>query len=216
MAMQLWHCRGARSLRVLWALEEMGLAYDLTVLPFPPRILQPDYLQTNSLGTVPYFVDGETRMTESAGICHYLVERHRQQAFGLQPEHPEYGDYLNWLYHSDATLTFPQTIAMRYLHLEPTPEQRPVAVDYAKWFFARLRLLNAHLETRDYLCAGRFTIADIAVGYALYLADVLQLGEVAGREFTPRVSDYYARLKARPALLRADAIDGGHPSPLGS
>ena len=105
MTMKLWHCRGARSLRALWALEEMGLDYELDVMPFPPRVFRKDYLDSNLLGTVPYFTDGETRMTESSGICHYLVERYQQWDFGLKPDHPEYGNYLNWLYHSDATLT---------------------------------------------------------------------------------------------------------------
>jgi glutathione S-transferase len=211
--MKLWHCQGARSLRPLWALEEMGLDYELEVLPFPPRIFQKEYVETNALGTVPYFTDGDTRMTESSGICHYLVERYQQHDFGLKPDHPEYGDYLNWLYHSDATLTFPQTIAMRYLHLEPTPEKKPVAMDYAKWFFARLRLLDAHIKDREFLCDNRFTIADIAVGYALYLAQVMKLSEFTGREFTPQVADYLARLKQRPAFVRADAMDGGLSSP---
>lgn len=214
MTMKLWHCRGARSLRALWALEEMGLDYEVEVMPFPPRIFQPEYVETNPLGTIPYLVDGDTRMTESSGICHYLVERYQQYDFGLKPDHPEYGDYLNWLYHSDATLTFPQTIAMRYFHLEPTPEKQPVAVDYAKWFYARLRFLDAHIKDREFLCDNRFTIADIAIGYALYLADTLKLGESCGREFAPQTAAYLARLKERPAFQRADAMDGGQPPTL--
>ncbi len=35
----LYHCDGARSFRPLWMLEEMGLAYELKMLPFPPRVL---------------------------------------------------------------------------------------------------------------------------------------------------------------------------------
>jgi glutathione S-transferase len=213
--MKLWHCRGARSLRALWALEEMGLEYDVHVMPFPPRFLEKDFLEVNVLGTVPYFEDGETRMTESSGICHYLVERYRQWDFGLSAEHPEYGAYLNWLYHSDATLTFPQTIAMRYFHLEPTPEKQPVAVDYGKWFYARLRMLDAHLAENAWLVDNRFTIADIAVGYALYLADTLKLGEACNREFQPQTAEYLARLRERPAFQRADAVDiapSGQPS----
>ncbi len=212
--MKLWHCHGARSLRALWALEEMGLDYEVEIMPFPPRILQPEYVEVNPLGTIPYLEDGDTRMTESSGICHYLVEKYQQYDFGLKPDHVEYGDYLNWLYHSDATLTFPQTIAMRYFHLEPTPEKQPVAVDYGKWFYARLRMLDAHIKDREYLCDNRFTIADIAIGYALYLADTLKLGEACGREFTPQVADYLARLKERPAFQRADAMDGGQPATL--
>ena len=212
--MKLWHCRGARSLRALWALEELGMDYEVEIMPFPPRILQPEYMETNVLGTVPYFVDGDTRMTESSAICHYLVERYQKTGFGVAVDHPEYGDYLNWLYHSDATLTFPQTIAMRYLHLEPSPEKQPVATDYGKWFYARLRMLDAHMKDRQYLCDDRFTIADIAVGYALYLAETLKLGEFVGREFTPQVADYYSRLKQRPAFQRADAMDGGQAATL--
>ena len=209
--MKLWHCRGARSLRALWALEEMGFGYDVHIMPFPPRIFEQEYLDTNPLGTIPYFIDGDMRMTESSGICLYLVEKYARHEFGLQSDHPEYGDYLNWLFHSDATLTFPQTIAMRYFHLEPTPEKQAVGVDYAKWFFARLKLLNAHLEGRDYLCGNRFTIADIAVGYAIYLAKQMKLTELVDRQFTPQVEAWYERITERPAFARADAMDGGQP-----
>lgn len=207
--MKLWHCNGARSLRPLWALEEMGMDYELELLPFPPRMFQREYLETNSLGTVPFFVDGDTQMTESAGICQYLVDRYQQYDFGLRPEHPEYGAYLNWLHHSDATLTFPQTISMRYYYLEPTPEKQAVADDYAKWFIARLKRLNAHLETHEYLVDNRFTIADIAVGYALYLGVALKLDE----RYSPQCRAYLERLMARPAFQRA--IDFGEPLQMG-
>jgi glutathione S-transferase len=207
--MKLWHCSGARSLRPLWALEEMGLEYELEVMPFPPRIFQREYLDTNSLGTIPFFVDGDTQMTESAGICQYLVDRYQRYDFGLQPDHPEYGAYLNWLHHSDATLTFPQTIAMRYYYLEPTPEKQAVADDYAKWFIVRLKRLNAHLENHDYLVDNRFTVADIAVGYALFLGVALKLDE----RYTPQARDYLARLMERPAFVRANEF--GEPVALG-
>lgn len=198
--MKLWHCSGARSLRPLWALEEMGLPYEVEILPFPPRMFNREYLGVNSLGTVPYFVDGDTEMTESAGICQYLVDRYQQYDFGLRPEHAEYGAYLNWLHHSDATLTFPQTIAMRYYYLEPTPEKQAVADDYAKWFIARLRRLDQHLENNDYLVDKRFTIADIAVGYALYLGRALKFEE----RYQPQTLAYLQRLMERPAFKRAD------------
>jgi glutathione S-transferase len=199
--MKLWHCAGSRSLRPLWTLEEMGLDYELEVLPFPPRVFQRDYLEVNPLGTVPYFVDGDTHMTESSAICQYLVDRYQQYEFGLRPEHPQYGDYLNWLHHADATLTFPQTISMRYYYLEPTPEKQGVADDYAKWFIARLRRLDAHLESNDFLVDNRFTVADIVITYALYFARVLKLDE----RFQPQTHDYLARMTERPAFARAEA-----------
>lgn len=200
---KLWHCHTSRSLRPLWALEEMGLDYELVALPFPPRVFDRSYMDVNALGTVPFFTDGAVEMTESSGICLYLVERYRQYDFGLRPEHDEYGDYLNWLFHSDATLTFPQAIVLRYSQLEPKERRLPQAVeDYCKWFLARLKRLNAHLPGREYLCDERFTIADIAVGYALYLAEGLGLDQF----FEPVVSEYWQRLKARPAFQRAELL----------
>lgn len=204
--MKLWHCNGARSLRPLWALEEMGLDYELELLPFPPRVFQRDYLGVNSLGTVPYFVDGETVMTESSAICQFLVDRYDQYDFGLRSDHPEYGAYLNWLHHADATLTFPQTITMRYKILEPTPEKQAVADDYGKWYMARLRMLNSHLEDHEYLVDERFTVADIAVGYALHLGVGLKFAD----QYAPQTLAYLQRLQARPAFQRAN----GYGEPL--
>jgi glutathione S-transferase len=184
-------------------MEEMQLPYEVETLPFPPRFFKKEFLGINSLGTVPFFQDGETTMTESTGICHYLVEKYHKHEFGLKPEHAEYGDYLNWLYHSDATLTFPQTIVLRYSRLEQGERKLPQAVeDYAAWFIARLRRLDAHIESREFLCDDRFTIADIAVGYALHLGQSLDLDH----KYTPQVKAYLARLQARPAFKKAAAI----------
>jgi glutathione S-transferase len=184
----------------------MGLDYELEILTFPPRMFHKDYLGVNSLGTVPFLQDGQTTMTESCAICQYLVDRYQMYEFGLKPDHPEYGAYLNWLHHADATLTFPQTLVMRYYFLEPVPEKQAVADDYSKWFIARLRRLDHHLENHDYLVDNRFTIADIAVGYALYLAVALKLDE----RLQPRTRAYLDRLQERPAFQRAD----GYGEPL--
>ncbi|MFT5713324.1 MAG: glutathione S-transferase [Glaciecola sp.] len=207
MGMKLWHCHNARSLRPLWAMEEMQLPYEVEVLPFPPRVFKKEFLAINPLGTVPFFQDEKTNMTESSGICHYLVEKYNQHGFGLKPDHVQYGDYLNWLYHSDATLTFPQTIVLRYSLLEQGERRLPQAVDdYTAWFIARLRRLDAHIESREFLCDERFTIADIAVGYALHLGQSLGLDH----NYSPQVTDYLSRLQSRPAFQKASAIGADH------
>ena len=154
---------------------------------------------------MPYFVDGDVHMTESSAICQYLVDCHNGYEIGLTADHPEYGHYLNWLHHADATLTFPQTITMRYYFLEPTPEKQGVADDYGKWYIARLRKLDKHLLEHEYLVDNRFTIADIAVGYALFLGIGLKLDE----RYQPQTRAYLERLMARDAFKRAN--DKGEP-----
>lgn len=200
--MKLYHCTGSRSLRPLWTLEEMALDYELEVMPFPPRMRREGYLDINPLGTVPTFVDGDVTLTESTAICHYLVERYGPTGLAVSVDEPGYGDYLNWLYRSDATLTFPQTIVFRYTQLEPPERRLPQAAeDYAIWYHSRLRALETALEDREYLCADRFTIADIAVTFALYFGVQLGLDD----RYKPNTKTYLERMQARPAWQRAVA-----------
>lgn len=200
----LHHCVGARSFRPLWALEELGLAYELRVMPFPPRARAPAYLEENPLGTVPLLVEGETRMTESAAVCQYLAERHGPTPLSVAPAHAEYGAYLNWLHLGEATLTFPQAIVLRYGRMEPPERRLPqVAEDYGRWFVARLRAVDRAVSGREHLCAGRFTMADVSVGYAL------KLGYASGLapRYSPAVQAYWARLSGRDGFRRALAAE---------
>lgn len=190
----------ARSLRALWTLEELGLPYTLRMWPFPPRVHDRSFLAINPLGTVPYLEDGDTRMSESAAMCQYLAARYGADSLEVGVQDSAYGSYLNWLHMSDATLTFPQTLVLRYTHFEAPDRLQPqVAADYARWFLARLRAVDAAVQNADYLCAGRFTAADIAVGYALLLAQHLGLDA----QFPSQVQAYWARLQARAGYQRA-------------
>lgn len=194
----LYHCVSARSFRPLWTMEEMGLQYELKMLPFPPRAHAREFLALNPLGTVPAFFDGELRMTESAAICHYLVARYGPSPLDVAPNEPAFGDFLNWLHFGEATLTFPQTLILRYRYFETPERQQPqVAEDYQRWFLSRLCGVDAVVSRQDYLC-GRFTAADISVGYALLLAQDLGMEE----QFPSAVRSYWSRLKEREAFWR--------------
>ena len=200
----LYHCDGARSFRPLWMLEEMGLEYELKMLPFPPRVFAKEYLALNPLGTIPYLVDGETKMTESSGICHYLGTRYGPTPLMVGEDEAAYGAFLNWMYFSDATLTFPQTLVLRYSKLEPEERRNAqVATDYAKWFLGRLRAVEAATANAETLCAARFTAADVVIGYALRLASTIGLA----KDFGPNVAGYWGRLQQREAYQRALAAE---------
>lgn len=204
--LKLYHCPQSRSIRPLWMLEELGLDYELHVLPFPPRALQKEYLNINPLGTVPCFFDGDMRMTESPAIVHYLAEKYAASKgkgdLHISASDPNYGRYLNWLYFSDATLTFPQTLVLRYTRLEPEQRRIPqVVADYRAWFYGRLRAVDAAVKDHDYLVADRFTSADIAISFALYLAKTIGIDH----DFQPQTKAYLDRLMAREAFKRAES-----------
>ena len=201
---KLYHCADARSFRVLWALEELGLPYELDVMPFPPRFRVEGYKLLNPLGTVPAcFIDGAL-MTESAAIGHVLATRFGPSELAVAADENDYPAYMNFLFMGEATLTFPQTIHLRYTRLEP-PERRPAqaAEDYAQWFGARLRHAEPMLG-EEFACAGRFTMADISVGYAVMLARAIGLDE----QVTPGMAQYFERLSQRDGFRRAKAAQG--------
>ena len=200
---ELYHCKDARSFRALWALEELGLPYKLHTMPFPPRVRVPEYLEQNPLGTIPLLVDGETRMTESSAIPQYLATRYGPTPLAVSPEEADYGLWLDWMHRSEATFTFPQTIVLRYTRFEPDERKlKQAADDYTQWFFSRLKHLTRALEDgREWLCAGRFTMADVCTAYALLLARDLGLDY----KFSPEIAAYWDRASTRPAFLAAKA-----------
>ena len=196
----LYHCADARSLRCLWAAEEVGLDIDLRVLPFPPRAFAPEYKEVNPLKTVPGWVENGQLLTESAAICERIAHG---TSLAVRPDESDYWPFRNWLHRSDATLAFPLAVMVRYTRVEPPERRLAQAVDDYKAFFGgRARSIESALEDgREWLCAGRFTIADICVGYAAFLARTLKADDVLG-ETTVAWLD---RCMARPAFVRARA-----------
>jgi glutathione S-transferase len=195
----LYTCAGSRGLRATWSAAEAGIDVALRMLPFPPRIKAPDYLEINPLGTVPLLLDGDTRMTESCAIAHYLAVRAGADALVVRPDEADYGAYLDFTYHADATITFPQTVFMRFALFEKDRGFADAGHAYARWFHKRLVKLEHRLDGREYLCADRFTVADICCGYALILAASVGLDDGVPAS----LKDYRSRLEERSGYRRA-------------
>lgn len=202
--MRLYTCAGSRGLRCSWTICELEVEaeVELQMLPFPPRAFDKSYFQINGLGTVPALVDGDMTLTESSAICHYLTSQFEDPAapsLALSPDEPDYGLFLDFLHHADATLTFPQTVALRFCQFEKDRGLEAAGEAYGDWFGKRLAKADARLDGREWLAGDRFTVADIAVGYALYLSRMTRLEH----HLTDRLRDYLSRLTARPGFQRA-------------
>ncbi len=204
----LHHCTGARSFRCLWAAEEAGLACELKMWKFPPRGLDPTFKEINPLGTVPAWEEEGHILTESAAICQRIA---MGTSLEVLPRERDYLPWLNWLHRSDATLTFPLTIVLRYTRLEPDERRLSQAVDdYRAFFLGRAKGIETALsDGRQFLVANRFTIADITVGYALYLAKLIGVAD----DLQPGSKAWLKTLEARDAFKRAQAREGNvaHP-----
>ncbi len=198
--LHLYHCANARSFRVLWLLEELGLSYALHVMQFPPRQHAPEYLALNPEGTVPYLVDGDTTLSESIAILQYLDRVHGTGRFSFAPGDQDYAPWLNWLLFGEASLMPPLATILRYRFFAPEEgRNEAVAAAHEALLRDRLRALESLLAGRDFLCQRGFSTADISVGYVLLLAHAIGLGTFLG-EATER---YWQRLKSRPAFRAA-------------
>ena len=201
----LYTCARSRGLRATWAAEEAGADIDLRILPFPPRYLAPEYLAINPLSTVPMLVvgpeDGGARMTESCAIAHYLASKDGPSDLVIAPGERDYAEYCDFTYHADATITFPQTVYMRFVLFEKDKGLEEAGHAYAKWYYKRLIKVEQRMEGREFLCGDRFTVADICVGYALILSQSVGLDEGVPES----LKAYRERLTSRPGYQRAFA-----------
>lgn len=201
-AVTLYHCPDARSFRCLWLLEELGLPCVLRLMDFPPRLKAPGYQPINPAGTVPWLQDGEVALWESAAALEYLAQRHSPRTLAVAPDEPGHADWLNWLHFGEASMTTVLSTQLRYSVFEPPERRQPqVVADCRELFLSRLARVDAAVRQHEHLAGGRFTVADISVGYALMLGRSMGMKD----SYPAAVQAYWARLSARPGFLAAKA-----------
>lgn len=198
----VYHAKNTRSMRVLWTLEELGVKAEIKSLPFPPSKLQPDYLSVNPTGTVPALIDGSVRLTESMAICEYLAVKHDSSLL-VPPGDPARTEFVQWLWYGESTLMTPLSRRATVTRLQRKgADIDAVLEDAAHNTGVRLVALEQRLQGRDFLVAGRLTLADISAGYPLHLVGLFGLDHLLG----PRSTAYRERLRARPAYQKAIAV----------
>lgn len=206
--MKLYHAPRARSLRVLWTLEELHLGYDLVLLSYPPR-MEPDFIQENPLGTVPYLVDGPLRMNESVAICQYLASR-TASPLACYPGDNDYGQWLNWNVFGEASMTYPLSVVFHYgdwyeRHVPGCSKYPEIVRYYLDAFQDAMAVIEKRLEGRTYLACDRFTTADISVCYSLFLFEMMGFGD----QIPDVVSDYWHNCSARESYRSLATIEAG-------
>ena len=200
--MTVYSAPNTRAIRVIWVLEEIGVKAEIKSMPYPPRQHAPDYFAVNPTGMVPLLIDGEVRLSESMAICDYLATKHGSPLV-VPPNDPERPQFLQWLWYGESTLMTPLSRLNIVRQVESkAPEVDAIIAGARDHVAERLKMLEQRLEGRDFLVAGRLTLADISVSYPLHLVGMLGVDSLLG----PRSVAYRERLRARPAHQRAIAV----------
>src|SRR3978361_1255036 len=96
-----------RGFRVIWLLEELGLAYRLRPVDLMTVETDTDFLAINPAGFIPVLQDGATIMVESIAILQYLLAKHDPNPLAVAPEDPAFASYLQFLHLGEAGLAGP-------------------------------------------------------------------------------------------------------------
>ncbi len=199
---KLYYRPHTRSSRPRWALEELGLPYELeTVDKATASAPGSAYLKIQPHGAVPALSDGETVMFESAGICMYLADHYPDRKLAPEVGSPDRAAYYQWIFYG---MTTPEPELMKiYLNTILLPEasrSKTVAEEATQKFHATAKVLTEALTGKEYLLGSQFTMADIVVGSMLGWATRMNLLT----DF-PVLKTYVERLSIRPAYQRSQA-----------
>ncbi len=198
--------------KVALFLEETGLAYEL--VPVDTRKGEqhaPDFLKVNPNAKLPAIVDtdgpggGPARVFDSTAILLYLAEK-TGQFLGAPADKPE---LLSWLMFIATGLGPFSGQAVHFQHM--APEKLPYAINrYRREVERHYRVLDTHLEGREYLAGDTYTIADMSGWGWLERAPRVLPSEGETLAAFPNIARWYAAIDARPAAVRARAVGQEH------
>ena len=198
--------------KVALFLEETGLAYEL--VPVDTRKGEqhaPDFLKVNPNAKLPAIVDtdgpggGPARVFDSTAILLYLAEK-TGQFLGAPADKPE---LLSWLMFIATGLGPFSGQAVHFQHM--APEKLPYAIKrYRREVERHYRVLDTHLEGREYLAGDTYTIADMSGWGWLERAPRVLPSEGETLAAFPNIARWYAAIDARPAAVRARAVGQEH------
>jgi len=181
-----------------WMLEETGQPYKMEVLDYATTMKAPAYLAVNPMGKVPALRHGDAVVTETAAICAYLADAFPQCRLAPPPGHHLRAPYYRWLFFTAGPVE--AAISNKALGFVVPPERERM-MGYGN-ITQVMTALEQAVSRSDYLVGDSFTAADLYVGSALGFG--MMFGTIEKR---PVFEQYWQRLAARPACVRAKELD---------
>ena len=205
-SLTLYHAPMSRSVRVRWCLEEMGLPYEIE----RPNFQHGDvggaaFKAVNPLQKIPALKDGDAIQLESLANCEYLARRYGPTTLLQGPDEADFARYLEWVQFGEATMSMAVNLTLAHSALLPEAQR---SGGMLKWARAQVDkqlevLAERGLEggARTFLAGERLTLADMSVGYMLYLLKIVKQFDGAPEA----VRAYFDRLRETDSWKRASA-----------
>jgi glutathione S-transferase len=204
----LHHLEQSRSFRIIWALEELGVEYDIKLYKRLPTLAAPKELRNvHPLGKSPILTHDDEVIAESAVILDYLQETYDAEQIFKPQNKANLRQYQYWMHYSEGSLMpyLVMTLVMTNVPKHVPFLIRPIASKItggvrAGFLNPRIKenigFLEDFLSKHQYF-AGEFSFADVQMYFPLKA-----IQERVGGSY-PNISAYLQRVTQRPAYNAA-------------
>jgi glutathione S-transferase len=215
------HLNNSRSQRILWLLEELGVAYEVKRYERDPKTMlaPPALLAVHPLGKSPVIVDGSVTVAESGAIVEYLIDRYGFGRFVPPAGTPGRLRYTYWLHYAEGSAMPPLLLKLVFDRVANNPGPAPWPISAVARRIARtvqnsfigpqlkrhLDYMEAELSAQTWFAGEEFSAADVQMSFPLEAA-VIRAGLNASR---PHLTGFLDRIHARAAYKRA--LERGGP-----
>jgi glutathione S-transferase len=213
------HLNNSRSQRVLWLLEELGVAYEVKRYERDAKTMlaPPSLLAVHPLGKSPVIVDGTVTVAESGAIVEYLIDHYGAGRLIPPAGTPQRLRYTYWLHYAEGSAMPPLLLKLVFDRVANSPAPWPisaVARSIAKTVQTsfigpqlkrHLDYMESELAANTWFAGENFTAADVQMSFPLEAAAV-RAGLNASR---PHLMAFLDRIHARDAYKRA--LERGGP-----
>src|SRR5580693_5896492 len=217
--MTVHHLNNSRSQRVLWLLEELGVAYEVKRYERNAKTMlaPPELLAVHPLGKSPIIVDGAVTVAESGAIVEYLIDHYGGGRLIPPAGSPERLRYTYWLHYAEGSAMPPLLLKLVFDRVANSPAPWPVSAvarriaNTVQTTFIvpqlkrHLDYLEAELAAHTWFAGEEFTAADVQMSFPLEAA-FSRAGLNASR---PHLMAFLERIHARDAYKRA--LERGGP-----
>ncbi len=212
------HLENSRSQRLLWLLEELEVPYQIKLYKRDAKTsLAPAELKDiHPLGKAPVITDGDRVVAESGAIIEYLVDNYGQGRLVPEAGSDEFLRYRYWMHYAEGTLMPLLVMTLLFNRIERAPLiVRPIAKAISgqvrKAYLgpnldANLEFLENELGRSTWIAGDELSAADIQMSFPV---EALMVRAAQDNASLPNLAAYMARIRARPAYVRA--IEKGGP-----
>jgi glutathione S-transferase len=207
------HLNNSRSQRILWLLEELGLAYEIKKYERDPKTMlaPPELKKVHPLGKSPVITDDDNVIAESGAIVEYLVERYGQGRLVPPAGTPDKLRYNHILHFAEGTAMPPLLMKLVFDRIETQkmpffvkPIAKGIAAKVKQMMIQpnlqnNLAFLEGELNKSTWFAGEEFTAADVQISFVLE-ASAARAGLDARY---PKLTAFLARIHARLAYQRA-------------